>query len=291
MYQSATTEEGAASNEIEDMERAEKMLGSWMGLSLVRQFGPSEKGAHRHSSHMLSMQLEGAVRAEWTDPASSYSAKIQPRALMLLPAGRSHAKCTLQAADSREQPDQLIALINPATLQNSFGAKVELTERRGFRDLQLERMLLVLNEAPLDQASHLFGEHIANAIAVHLMTTYADRDLVPSVYRGGILRSRLTRVLERMDAQVFQPGPVSDLADAAGLSVYHFSRAFRQSMGTSPYQYLLARKVERAKSLLAEPGKSVADVAISLGFARQNHFARVFKKQTGISPKEFRQRL
>src|ERR1700749_3547582 len=109
MYQSATTGGGAASNEAEDMERAEKKLGSWMGLSLVRQVGPSEKGAHRHSSHVLSLQVSGAVKAEWTDAAPSRSAEILPRDLMLIPAGSIHSKCTVQASDSREQPAQLIA--------------------------------------------------------------------------------------------------------------------------------------------------------------------------------------
>jgi AraC family transcriptional regulator len=94
-----------------------------------------------------------------------------------------------------------------------------------------------------------------------------------------------------MDDHGGEPVPVSKLAAAAGLSVFHFSRAFRQSMGTSPYQYLLARKIERAKSFLAESNRSVAEVAASVGFSRPNHFARVFKKQTGFSPNEFRWRL
>jgi AraC family transcriptional regulator len=153
-------------------------------------------------------------------------------------------------------------------------------------------MLLVLHDATLKQASAsvLFGELIANAIAVHLMTTFADREFAHPVYRGGIPRSSLTRVLERIETHVQGPLPVSELAEAAGLSVFHFGRAFRQSMGSSPYQYLLARRIEHAKSLLPDSDKSVAQVAASVGFAQQNHFSHVFKKHMGFSPNEFRRR-
>ena len=153
-------------------------------------------------------------------------------------------------------------------------------------------MLLVRYEAAMDQApaSPIFCVLIANAIAVHLMTNYAAREFVIPLYRGGIPRPRLSRVLEWMDAQVQEPVQIANLAEAAGPSMFHFSRAFRQSMGTSPYQYLLARKIERAKSLLAASDKSIAEVAASVGFKRQNHFARVFRKQIGVSPNEFRRR-
>jgi AraC family transcriptional regulator len=106
-----------------------------------------------------------------------------------------------------------------------------------------------------------------------------------------IAHSHLSRVLERMDAHLQEPIVVSELAETAGLSMFHFSRTFHQSMGTSPYQYLLARKIERAKLLLADSNKSIAEVATIVGFTRQNHFARVFREYTSLSPNEFRRRL
>jgi hypothetical protein len=113
------------------MDREGQKLGSWQGLSLVRQIGPSENGAHRHSSHMLSMQLNGAVQAEWSDSAAPTSMMIAPGALTLLPAGSRHSKCAVLAEDSAVKPVQLVALINPAVVQITNGARVELRESRG----------------------------------------------------------------------------------------------------------------------------------------------------------------
>lgn len=274
------------------MNPREKQLGTWQGLSLIQQIGSSANGAHRHSSHRISLQLSGAVQTEWSDGASDASSTSGPGSLTLLPAGSHHARCAIRANDVAQEPEQLVALIDPTTSESWFPARAELKESRGFRDLQLERMLLILRDTALETSStQLFGGLIANAIAVHLMRTYAAGQRALPAHRGGIPRSRLNKVLERMDKDIQGSVLVSELAQIAGLSVFHFSRAFRQSMGTSPYQYLLGQKMELARSLLADSTKSIADIAIGVGFAQQNHFARVFKKHTGLSPSEFRQRL
>src|SRR5262249_50295634 len=103
-------------------------------LRLVRQAGPSENGAHRHSSHMLSLQLNGAVQIDWSDSASSRSAMIGPGALTLLPAGSRHAKCSVRSHDSAEKPAQLVALMSHPIIEASSGARVELKESRRSRD-------------------------------------------------------------------------------------------------------------------------------------------------------------
>lgn len=151
---------------------------------------------------------------------------------------------------------------------------------------------MVLYDAALkhDAGSRLVGEHVSKAIAVHLVTTYAVGQSALPCLSGGISRSRLGRVLERMDKHAPKSVPVSELAKAAGLSEFHFSRAFRQSTGASPHQYLLERRIERTKSLLGDSDKSVVDIAASVGFAQQSHFARVFRTYR-VSPNEFRQRF
>ena len=77
---------------------------------------------------------------------------------------------------------------------------------------------------------------------------------------------------------------MADLAIDCGVSVSHFSRAFRQSTGLSPHQWLLKRRVDQAKSLLRDRTLSLSDVALSCGFGDQSHFTRVFTKLTGITP-------
>ncbi|MBV8831654.1 MAG: helix-turn-helix transcriptional regulator [Acidobacteriaceae bacterium] len=79
------------------------------------------------------------------------------------------------------------------------------------------------------------------------------------------------------------------MADAASLSITHFSEMFRRSTGQSPHQFVLHRNIERAKEMLRAAENRVLDVAVACGFKSQQHFARVFRTLCGASPTEYRQ--
>jgi AraC family transcriptional regulator len=79
------------------------------------------------------------------------------------------------------------------------------------------------------------------------------------------------------------------MAAAARLSVYHFARQFKSSTGLPPHQYVIARRVERAKLLLQEGGDfSLAEVAVYAGFSDQSQFCQHFKRLVGVTPGQFR---
>jgi len=72
------------------------------------------------------------------------------------------------------------------------------------------------------------------------------------------------------------------------MSYFHFSRTFKQSMGVSPNNYIVARRIEKAKKLLANSNSLIADIALQVGFASQSHFTTMFRRLTGTTPKIFR---
>jgi AraC family transcriptional regulator len=78
------------------------------------------------------------------------------------------------------------------------------------------------------------------------------------------------------------------LASDAGLSRFHFCRAFKDSMGLSPHAWLRQYRLEQAKTMLRDPSNSIVTVAVALGYASQTAFAAAFKRLTGISPGEWR---
>jgi AraC family transcriptional regulator len=78
------------------------------------------------------------------------------------------------------------------------------------------------------------------------------------------------------------------LAREAGLSASHFIRSFRQSTGKTPYQFLLQRRVERARVLMRDHRVSLTEVALASGFADQHHLARVFRRITRVTPGDYR---
>lgn len=101
---------------------------------------------------------------------------------------------------------------------------------------------------------------------------------------------RLKRVLEYVDAHLDENITLSELAQNLNLSVYYFATLFKKTTGLSPHQYILHRRVSRARQLLRNTDLSVLDVSLDLGFQHQNNFARAFRRVTGMTPTGFRQR-
>jgi AraC-like DNA-binding protein len=90
-----------------------------------------------------------------------------------------------------------------------------------------------------------------------------------SSYAGGLPQTSLRRVLEHMEAHLDQELPVTALAVVAQMSPFYFSRLFKQSTGLSPHQYLLRQRIERARELLTDPRRRVAEVGYELGFPKK----------------------
>jgi AraC family transcriptional regulator len=78
-----------------------------------------------------------------------------------------------------------------------------------------------------------------------------------------------------------------DLANLVHLSAYHFGRLFKQTIGLSPYQFILQMKIEYAKKLIMENAGPLGEIAYQLNFSDQAHFSNAFRKATGISPREY----
>ncbi|QTG16944.1 helix-turn-helix transcriptional regulator (plasmid) [Agrobacterium tumefaciens] len=104
----------------------------------------------------------------------------------------------------------------------------------------------------------------------------------------GLDQVRLDRVLDFINHTVTDNISLEKLADIACLSMYHFSRAFKLSTGSAPYQYICNLRISRCKALLADHTRTIEEIAISAGFSSGANFARTFKKVVGISPSQYR---
>jgi AraC family transcriptional regulator len=98
---------------------------------------------------------------------------------------------------------------------------------------------------------------------------------------------RLARAAEHVEAHLAEPLSLTEMAAVACLSPWHFNRAFRAATGLPPHRYVTARRVERAKRLLATD-MALIEVAMACGFSSQSHFGEVFKAQTGATPGHWR---
>ena len=139
-----------------------------------------------------------------------------------------------------------------------------------------------------DQVSQLFVDHFTGAVVAHVARAFGGMHLARRPPRGALAPWQERRAKELLDANLEGNLTLSMLAGACELSTRHFSRAFRQSVGLSPHQWLLQRRVDKARELLRDPNLSLADVAIACGFANQSHFTRVFTRIASVSPGRWR---
>ena len=95
------------------------------------------------------------------------------------------------------------------------------------------------------------------------------------------------RVCRYIDDHLTEPLTLTDLAGHAGLSRHYFSRLFRATTGDPPMRYLMRRRIEHARGLLADRRHSVCEIAMLLHFADQSHFCRSFRRSTGLSPLQY----
>lgn len=107
---------------------------------------------------------------------------------------------------------------------------------------------------------------------------------------GGLSVVQRNSTRDFVEANLHREIGLRDLANAAGLSEFHFSRAFQHSFGASPYRYLLARRVERAKQLLREGQLPLKEIRELAGFRNASQFSRTFRSFTGESPRQFQRR-
>lgn len=187
--------------------------------------------------------------------------------------------------------DRFDLVVSPDVLGEEY--KIDTVDRFLFRDQELENICRQLcREVSLrDRADRLCVEALAIDLASLLLREYSTASArAKTIPRGGLTRNNAQRVVEYVEANLGRLVTVRELADVAELSTHHFVRMFKRSLGVTPYQYLLQRRVERAKELLRGKPASLAEVGLSTGFGSQSHFTSTFHRAVGATPAEF-QRL
>jgi AraC-like DNA-binding protein len=139
-----------------------------------------------------------------------------------------------------------------------------------------------------DEANQLFIDHMMLGLTAHVAQTYGGLQRTSAPARGGLAPWQAKRACERLESDLGGKLSLQKVAAELDLSVSHFSRAFRISIGLPPHQWLLHQRVKAAKQLMSVRDLPLTEVAMSAGFANQSHFTRVFSSIAGVSPAVWR---
>jgi AraC family transcriptional regulator len=166
---------------------------------------------------------------------------------------------------------------------------ISLREAGLQRDPALENIIrsMVLPLSWEEPADRIAITQAGEMLTTYLATHCSERQPRALVIRGGLAPVVLRWVQEYIEAHLEHDLTIEDLAAVAGLSPYHFARAFKRSTGFGPYHYVLRRRTERAKQLLAAGKSPLSDVARACGFGSQSHFSVRFREVTGLTPRQF----
>ncbi|GAB4462599.1 MAG: AraC family transcriptional regulator [Elainellaceae cyanobacterium] len=186
-------------------------------------------------------------------------------------------------------PSQFLQTVAHETLSNAAG-QLELVDDFRTRDAQLEAIahLLLADLQKQNLGSKLYIDSLANVLAVHLIREYATTKPQILDCESGLNQRQLLRVFDYFSDHLDQDIKLADLANLLGISQFHFSRLFKQSVGISPYQYLLQQRIEKAKQLLQKTDYSIVEIALSCGFNSHSHLTKQFRQATGTTPKNYR---
>jgi AraC family transcriptional regulator len=142
-----------------------------------------------------------------------------------------------------------------------------------------------------DQANPLFVDHVMLALGVHIAQTYGGMRPVSRPVRGGLAPWQERRAKEILRANLEGGVLLKEVARECGLSVGHFSRAFRRTLGVAPHKWLLEQRIVLSKEKLRDGELSLSAVAAECGFSDQSHLTRIFRQAVGVSPGAWRRAL
>lgn len=167
-------------------------------------------------------------------------------------------------------------------------ARVDLTERIYFRDPAIEGLVrgCILGLDWDEAADRLALSHVGRAMIATLVSRFTSRTPNATRALGGLSPALGRRLVEFIDCNLDSALSIDDLAREAGLSPFHFARAFKRTMGEGPHRFVSRRRIERARELLAS-GVCPAEAAVACGFGSQSHFTQRFREFTGTTPAAF----
>jgi AraC family transcriptional regulator len=271
---------------------------SWQNvrvLHLRRSF--SELRVPASDSHCIVLNLSTSVTLTAQVTKRHFTGELRTDEVAIMPA---ETAWTFRSTGPRV--DVLLLYLRPLFVRNavkdfdSSFKDLELTPQIGVQSQHIRHIALsLLSElSEANVMSRQYADSLAVGLAMQVARHYSFlKDL--HVGHGGMAPHRLRKAMGLIEEHLLseQEGRVElrSVAKEVGMSYFHFSRAFKQSTGMTPTNYIAERKIERAKKLMQETEAPISEIALRSGFSSQSHFTTCFRRLAGVTPRTFRKQI
>jgi len=272
-----------------------EMIVSSEGLGWANVYAVIQREAAYNSyldavnDHLFIFRLKGSVGIHWSTSGHDLDGRVTPGHYDFFP-GREGVDVQLDGSIETMHLYLRRSIVD-AVIEDMLGDPKQITLNPVFNgsDPLLEQIAVSMRGALYDNslASKLYVEQLSWTLAAHLVHSSSRR--VPASYTyGGLSKQQLKRVIDFIEVNMEKPLDLNDLSRAACLNPVYFGRQFKRTTNMSPHQFVIQRRIERAKSLLATTSQPIAEVAAACGFCHQEHLTRVFRIRCGTTPSAYR---
>jgi AraC family transcriptional regulator len=259
----------------------------WFGLlAELRNHGETYIPDFVQPATEIVLMVRGALTVERQAMGNTQRTQGRPGALWLCPAG---VPVTFFRASSCVDAHAVHIYLAPELF--GFGER-DLLYRGGVQDVLVEQIgRAILSEMWEETAAgSLLVDALSRSLAARLLHSHSRTRPASSNrlrVNGGLDRRRLARVMEFIEANLRGDLSIDRMADVAHLSPAHFARAFRQSTGRTPHQFVSAQRLDLAKRLLVTNQLPISEIALAVGFSSHASFTRAFYRAVGAAPSRY----
>ena len=248
------------------------------------------------SEPFLAWTISGEAEFQEREGKRPWATHRIKKGSLFLTSGGAPYDCRWKAMAS-EPFESMAVFIELPLLERAFeevfgddATHARLRDVSAFTDAALNSLMERLHgELMRRKASPLFLQGIAQAMAIHLARNYAETVNALRSRSPSLPGHKLRQITDWMADHLDEEFNLDRLAAQAGLSKFYFNRLFKSATGVSPSHHQINLRMDAAKRRLRETKKSVVEIALDVGYANPSHFAQLFRRETGLSPSDYRQ--
>lgn len=265
-------------------------IGRCVSVYFDRNQPTADWNKHRHSGVQILFFGAGAeCTIHWEENGDWLQEEVKGRHLWVIGVGVAHK------LEWRRETLRLVFYVEPAFVNDSAGFEITGSVLLNLHlvakcDAKIPNLLADFEnmDQPSNQSESIHLESLSSLVTVRILRAWEClRNGLPRS-SAGLSNRAFAQVEQLLDSRLDEKIMISEMARTVGMSESNFSRLFKRRMGITPGQFLIDRRIQKAKEMLLLDDYRIGEIALCVGFSNQGHFDVFFKRRVGLTPTEYR---